>query len=122
PEPLADFFDLFLLGEGEEATLEILAMIATCKAKGWTKQAIKQELLKIPGVYIPEFYAVEYTAEGRIATIRPRPPAPPVVKKRIVRDFDRAFLPRKELVPWVEPVHDRAMVELFRGCTRGCRF
>lgn len=122
PEPLADFFDLFLLGEGEEAILEILAMIATGKAKGWTKQAIKQELLKIPGVYIPEFYAVEYTAEGRIATIRPLPPAPPVVKKRIVRDFDRAFLPRKELVPWVEPVHDRAIVELFRGCTRGCRF
>ena len=65
---------------------------------------------------------MEYTAEGRIATIRPLRRHRQVVKKRIVRDFDRAFLPRKELVPWVEPVHDRAMVELFRGCTRGCRF
>nr|WP_187350999.1 TIGR03960 family B12-binding radical SAM protein [Capillibacterium thermochitinicola] len=122
PEPLADFFDLFLLGEGEEAILEILEKIALGKEKGWSKQDIKQELLKVPGVYIPEYYTVEYTDEGKIAAINPLSPAPPVVRKRVVRDFDRAYLPQKELVPWVEPVHDRAMVELFRGCTRGCRF
>ncbi|NLM37427.1 MAG: TIGR03960 family B12-binding radical SAM protein, partial [Firmicutes bacterium] len=122
PEPLADFFDLFLLGEGEEAVLEIMAQIANGKKMGWSKQAIKEELLKIDGVYLPEYYSIEYTDEGRIAAINPLPPAPPVVRKRVVRDFDRAYLPQKELVPWVEPVHDRAMVELFRGCTRGCRF
>ena len=122
PEPLADFFDLFLIGEGEEAILEILAQIASGKKEGRSKQAIKQELLKVAGVYLPEFYTVEYTDEGKIAAVTPLPPAPPVVHKRIIRDFERAYLPRQELVPWIEPVHDRAMVELFRGCTRGCRF
>ncbi|NLC53036.1 MAG: TIGR03960 family B12-binding radical SAM protein [Firmicutes bacterium] len=122
PEPLADFFDLFLIGEGEEAILEILAQIASGKKEGRSKQAIKQELLKVTGVYLPEFYTVEYTDEGKIAAVTPLPPAPPVVHKRIIRDFERAYLPRQELVPWIEPVHDRAMVELFRGCTRGCRF
>lgn len=122
PEPLADFFDLFLLGEGEEAILEILERIAVGKEQGKSKQAIKEELLKIEGVYLPEFYAVQYTDDGKIAALNPLPPAPPVVHKRVLRDFNQAFLPKQELVPWLEPVHDRAMVELFRGCTRGCRF
>ncbi|HEY8391915.1 MAG TPA: TIGR03960 family B12-binding radical SAM protein [Capillibacterium sp.] len=122
PEPLADFFDLFLLGEGEDAILEILGTIADGKAKGKSRQAIKEDLLKVEGVYVPEYYHVDYGAGGKITALRPIPPAPPVVHKRVLSDFNRAFLPEKDLVPWVEPVHDRAMVELFRGCTRGCRF
>ncbi len=122
PEPLAEFFDLFFLGEGEEAILEILAQIADGKEKGKSKQEIKKELLKVEGVYLPEYYTVEYREEGVIAAVNPIPPAPPVVRKRVLPNFTTAYLPDKDLVPWLEPVHDRAMVELFRGCTRGCRF
>ncbi|NLW55421.1 MAG: TIGR03960 family B12-binding radical SAM protein [Firmicutes bacterium] len=121
PEPLADFFDLFLLGEGEEAFLEILDRIADGKERGDDRAAIKRALLQIPGVYLPEYYQVDYTPEGRIAAVHPHPPAPSVVQKRIIHDLDQ-YLPSQELVPWMEPVHDRLMVELFRGCTRGCRF
>jgi len=122
PEPLTAFFDLFLLGEGEDAILEILASMAKAKENALSKQEMKKELLKIEGVYVPEFYTVEYEQEGKIAALYPVPPAPPVVAKRILPDLTTAYLPEKDLVPWVEPVHDRAMVELFRGCTRGCRF
>jgi radical SAM family uncharacterized protein len=122
PEPISDFFDLFLLGEGEEAILEILAVIADGKEKGQAKAAIKTELLKVEGVYLPEYYRVEYNVDGEIATIHPVAPAPPVVHKRILRNFTAFPLPAQDLVPWVEPIHDRAMVELFRGCSRGCRF
>ncbi|NLY92170.1 MAG: TIGR03960 family B12-binding radical SAM protein [Firmicutes bacterium] len=122
PEPLAAFFDLFFLGEGEEAILEILAIIADGKEKGKSRQEIKEALLKVEGVYLPEYYTVAYGEEGKIAAVHPTPPAPPVVRKRVLADFSTAYLPDKDLVPWLEPVHDRAMVELFRGCTRGCRF
>ncbi len=122
PEPISAFFDLFLLGEGEEAILEILAIIADGKEKGKTKAGIKQDLLKVEGVYLPEFYRVEYTDDGKIAALHPVASAPPVVQKRILRNFTAFPLPTADLVPWIEPIHDRAMVELFRGCTRGCRF
>lgn len=121
PEPLADFFDLFLLGEGEEAIIEILDRINDGKNRGQSKAVVKRDLLNIQGVYLPEYYQVEYSPEGNIFAVNALSPAPPVVDKRIIHDLDH-YLPAQELVPWVEPVHDRLMVELFRGCTRGCRF
>ena len=122
PEPLADFFDFFLLGEGEEAIIEILEIIASGKNQGRTKTAIKRDLHKVEGVYVPDYYQIDYLPNGRISSINPLPPAPKVIHKRVLRDFGSSSLPDKELVPWIEPIHDRLMVELFRGCTRGCRF
>ncbi len=122
PEPLADFFDFFLLGDGEEAILEILTVLAWGKAKGKKKTEIKKELLKIQGVYLPELYRVEYLATGEVAAITPVHGAPVVVQKRVISDLNRAYLPQKELVPWMGTVHDRLALEITRGCTRGCRF
>lgn len=122
PEPLADFFDLFLLGEGEEAIIEILNVVTEGKNKGKTKTEIKHDLLSVSGVYLPEYYTVEYLPDGRVSAIKPLPPAPEVIYKRIIKDFKDGYLPEKELVPWIEPIHDRLMIELLRGCTRGCRF
>jgi len=122
PEPVADFFDFFLLGDGEEAILEILKVLAGGKAKGKRKAEIKKELMTIPGIYLPEFYCVEYFPTGEVAAVRPVSGAPAVVHKRVVSDLNRAYLPQKEIVPWMETVHDRMVLEIMRGCTRGCRF
>ena len=122
PEPVGDFFDLFLLGEGEEAVPEILALYADAKAHGRRKDWLKQALLKIPGVYLPEFYDVDYEPDGRVKKITPQPGAPTVVKKRVISDFNQGFIPDTEIVPYIEPVHDRLMLEILRGCSRGCRF
>ncbi|HEX2954477.1 MAG TPA: TIGR03960 family B12-binding radical SAM protein [Bacillota bacterium] len=122
PEPIADFFDLFFLGEAEEGILEILNCVASGKAAGKNRKEIKRDLALIPGVYIPEFYRVTYLEDGRIDQIRPLPGIPPTVKKRVIADFDHSYLPTQQIVPYSEIVHDRIMMEIFRGCTRGCRF
>lgn len=122
PEPLADFFDLFLLGEGEEAVIEILEVVAEGKSLQKSKSEIKRELLRVPGVYLPEYYRVTYEPDGRIASIRPLAGAPEKVYKRVLKDFNVSYLPKTEIIPWIEPVHDRLMLEILRGCSRGCRF
>jgi radical SAM family uncharacterized protein len=122
PEPLADFFDCFLLGDGEDAILEILAVVADGKAKGKSRAELRKDLLAVAGVYLPEFYRVEYSPAGTVAAITPASGAPPVVHKRVIPDLNRAYLPKKDLVPWLEIVHDRLALEIMRGCTRGCRF
>ncbi len=122
PEPLAEFFDFFSLGEGEESTPEILAVYDRAKAENWTKEKFLQEVSKVPGVYVPSFYRHEYNEDGTIARIVPLNGAPETVTKRIVEDLDHAYFPTKMIVPSTEIVHDRANLELFRGCIRGCRF
>ncbi len=121
-EPMADFFDAMLLGEGEEATPLICQAVAEAKEKGLPKFALLQNLSKIEGVYIPSFYDVRYTEEGKVAAIVPLHGAPAKVKKAMVKDFASLKPPTRFVVPVVGAVHDRAMVEVLRGCHRGCRF
>ena len=122
PEPLADYIDFFSLGEGEESTPEIVALYDRAKAEGWTKEAFLLEVSKIPGVYVPSFYTPEYNEDGTLARVEARNGAPEVITKRIVENLDTAYYPTKMIVPSTEIVHDRANLEVFRGCVRGCRF
>ncbi len=124
PEPLCDFFDVFILGDGEEATGQLCALYAQAKAIGLSKEAM---LLKVarerPGAYVPSLYHAEYGADGCFASLRPIcEDAPALVNKAVVSDLARASFPTDIIVPNTEIVHDRIMLEIARGCTRGCRF
>ncbi len=122
PEPLADFIDFFSLGEGEDITVEILSLYDKAKAQGWDKDTFLKEVSGIPGVYVPSFYEHQYNEDGTLASITPAIGAPEKVTKRIIEDLDSAYYPTKMIVPSTEIVHDRANLEVFRGCIRGCRF
>ena len=122
PEPLAEFIDFFSLGEGEDSTVEIVALYDRAKAEGWDKETFLKEVAKIPGVYVPSFYRHEYNEDGTLKAVVPLSGAPETVTKRIVEDLDNAYFPAKMIVPSTEIVHDRANLEAFRGCIRGCRF
>ncbi len=122
PEPLADFFDLFILGEGEEVNLELNELYKEHKKKGYQKQAFLEAACQIEGVYVPSFYTVTYNEDGTIRSVAPTHNAPKIVRKRIVRDLDTMYYPEYFVVPYINIVHDRAMSEIFRGCIRGCRF
>ena len=122
PEPLADFIDFFSLGEGEEITPEILTLYDKAKAEAWSKERFLKEVSKIPGIYVPSFYTHEYNENGTLAAIIPCDGAPNILTKRIIEDLDTAYYPTKMIVPSTEIVHDRANLEVFRGCIRGCRF
>ncbi|MGA1244537.1 MAG: TIGR03960 family B12-binding radical SAM protein [Ilumatobacteraceae bacterium] len=125
PEPLADFIDVAVLGEGEEVVSEITEIVREWKASGRTegsRDAVLRALSKVPGVYVPSMYEVEYERE-RTMSITPRyPDVPSLVVKRTVSDLAEWDYPRRPLAPLTEVVHDRLAVEVFRGCTRGCRF
>lgn len=122
PEPLADYIDFFSLGEGEDITVEIVSLYDKAKAGDWSKEQFLREVSKIPGVYVPSFYRHEYHEDGTLAAIVPLEGAPKRIQKRIVEDLDNAYFPVKMIVPSTEIVHDRANLEVFRGCIRGCRF
>lgn len=123
PEPLASFFDFFSLGEGEESTVEIVSLYDRAKTENWTKEQFLLEVSKIPGVYVPSFYRHEYHEDGTLARIVPLVEGVPENHvKRIVEDLDHAYWPTKMIIPSTEIVHDRANLEVFRGCIRGCRF
>jgi len=122
PEPLADFIDFFALGEGEEITPEILSLYDRAKSEEWSKDQFLMEVSKIPGIYVPSFYTHAYNEDGTLARVIPAEGVPAVVTKRIIEDLDKAYFPTKMIVPSTEIVHDRANLEVFRGCIRGCRF
>ena len=122
PEPLADFIDFFSLGEGEDITVEIVSLYDRAKAEGWSKEAFLKKVSKISGIYVPSFYRHEYNDDGTLKAIVPLDGAPEKITKRIVEDLDKAYYPTKMIVPSTEIVHDRANLEAFRGCIRGCRF
>lgn len=123
PEPIADFIDLFFLGEGEEVNIEVTNLYLTAKNQGWDKQKFLVEASKIPGVYVPSLYDVAYHEDGTIASVTPnQPDVPPTIQKRIIADLDKVFYPENFIVPFIGIVHDRAMLEVQRGCIRGCRF
>ena len=122
PEPMADFLDLMILGEGEEVDNEVLELLRTAKREGWSKPQYLKAAAKIPGVYVPSLYDVSYNADGTVAAVTPKDGAPAKVTKRIIRDFENSHFPTNQIVPSTEIVHDRVNLELFRGCIRGCRF
>lgn len=122
PEPLAEYVDFFSLGEGEDITIEIVSLYDRAKQEGWSKDSFLHEVAKIPGVYVPSFYRHEYNDDGTLAAIIPLEGAPSRVTKRIIEDLDNAYFPTRMIVPSTEIVHDRANLEVFRGCIRGCRF
>ncbi len=122
PEPLAEFVDFFSLGEGEESTVEILNVYKTAKAENRTKEEFLEMVSRVPGVYVPSFYTHTYGPDGRLTAVTPKPGVPAVVTKRIVENLDEVFFPTQMIVPSTEIVHDRANLEAFRGCIRGCRF
>lgn len=123
PEPIVDFIDLFVLGEGEEVNLEITDLYIKAKKEGWSKQEYLYQASQIQGVYVPTLYDIKYHEDGTIESVTPnKEGVPEKVTKRIIKDFDKVFYPDQFVVPFVEPVHDRAQVEVLRGCIRGCRF
>ena len=123
PEPIAEFFDMFILGEGEEVNLEVYDLYVEMKKKGASKTEFLESAAKIEGVYVPAFYDVAYEDDGRVKSFTPNNSnASPTIKKRIIKDMSRVYYPDKFVVPYCEIVHDRAIVEVLRGCIRGCRF
>ncbi|GAB6088054.1 TIGR03960 family B12-binding radical SAM protein [Alkaliphilus crotonatoxidans] len=123
PEPLADFVDIVILGEAEEVLPEIMEIYYQMKQSNYCKKSFLEKIAALQGVYIPAFYAVEYEETGEISRFYPiNENAPAKVKKRIVKDLNQAFYPEELIVPYLNVVHDRVMLEVFRGCTRGCRF
>lgn len=123
PEPIADFFDMFYIGEGETKYYELIDAYKKNKANGGSKKDFLEMAAEIPGMYVPAFYDVEYNEDGTIKSMMPNNPhAPEKVRKEIVMDMDHAPYPEKPLVPFIKAIQDRVVLEIQRGCIRGCRF
>ena len=123
-EPVADFFDIFSIGEGEEALPELARLYVKMKKDGsYTKTAFLREASHISGFYVPSLYDVSYNGDGTLSGCTPKyPDVPARVTKRIIKDMDAAYFPEKTVIPYLETVHDRIVLEVYRGCIRGCRF
>lgn len=125
PEPLADFFDFAVIGEGEEVLIEVMRCYKEWKREGKPggRQEFLQRVVKIKGIYVPSFYEAEYNEDGTFKAIKPlREDIPAVIQKRVIEDMNSVDFPTSPIVPFGEIVHDRIMLEVFRGCSRGCRF
>ncbi|MBQ6998835.1 MAG: TIGR03960 family B12-binding radical SAM protein [Clostridia bacterium] len=122
-ECLADFADYYMLGEGEEVMMEVMDAYAEWKKSGAPREEYLRAVAKIDGVYVPSFYNIEYNDDGTVAAINTIDETiPKTVRKRVVENLDTMFVPQEVIVPYMEVVHDRIMLEVFRGCIRGCRF
>ena len=125
PEPLAPFFDFFLIGDGEEGLPQVLDLLVEHKHQHGDK-LIRQEfylqLLEVPGIYVPSFYSFKYAGDGTVLEREIIPPAPPSVKKLVVSNFEQVYFPERPIVPNMDIIHNRIMLEVARGCARGCRF
>ena len=122
PEPLADFVDLFFIGEGEEVDCEVIELYREYKRQNRSKEEFLAAAARIEGVYVPALYDVIYYKDGTIQAVTPKNGAPAKVKKRIVTDMNQAYFPERFVVPYIDVVHDRTVAEVLRGCIRGCRF
>lgn len=124
PEPVAEFFDLVNVGEGEEVLLEISRLYIKMKTDGtYTRAGFLREASHIEGVYIPSLYSVSYNSDGTVKEYKPLyDDVPSKIKKRIIADLDKVSYPEKFVMPYIETVHDRIVLEVYRGCIRGCRF
>ena len=122
PEPIADFFDILFLGDGEEVDLEVIELFRKCRKEGKTKQEFLMEAAQIEGVYVPSLYDVEYNEDGTVKAYIPHPGVPKTIRKRVCNDVNNMYFPENFVVPFLDIVHDRAVVEVLRGCIRGCRF
>ena len=122
PEPLAEFIDIFFMGEGEEVDLEVIDLYKEYKKKGAAKDEFLLAASKIEGVYVPSLYSDEYNEDGTLKALVPQNNVSATIKKRIIKDLDKSYYPEKFVVTFIEIVHDRAVQEIFRGCIRGCRF
>ena len=122
PEPITDFIDIFLPGEGEEVTNELIDLLIKHKEKGSTRLEFLRDAAKIEGVYVPEFYDVDYNEDGTVKSVTNHETAPEKVKKRIISDLNTTHYPKDFVVPFIDVVQDRTVGEVFRGCIRGCRF
>lgn len=123
PEPLVDIIDFFILGEGEEVNIEIIDLYKEYKVNGKSRREFLEAVSQIEGIYVPSLYDVSYREDGTIDRFFPIDEKYPAkIKKRIMTDLDTTYFPEKIIVPFIEAVHDRVILEIFRGCTRGCRF
>ena len=122
PEPVADFFDLFAIGESEELVRELCALYAKHKRQGFVRHAFLKEAAQIEGIYVPAFYHTEYNEDGTVAAVVAQEGVPAVVKKRTIDDFDKERTVKRPVLPYINTVHDRCVLEIMRGCPRGCRF
>ena len=122
PEPLADFFDICVLGEGEEVNLELMDLYYEMKKQGASRDDFLRKACQIEGVYVPKFYEFIYKDDGTIDHVETTNGAPAVIRKRIIKDLDKVYYPDNFVVPFTEIVQDRVSVEVLRGCIRGCRF
>ena len=123
PEPIADFFDIFYIGEGETRYRELLDLYEKCKDEGCTRDEFLIKAASIPGLYVPRFYNVEYNEDGTLKSFTPAVEGVPAkVRKEVVKNLDDTYYPKKPVVPYIRCVQDRVVLEIMRGCIRGCRF
>ncbi|SHF02864.1 radical SAM family uncharacterized protein [Caldanaerobius fijiensis DSM 17918] len=122
PEPMADVFDFFVIGEAEESLIEIIECYKNWKKSGSNRREFLEKVAQIRGIYVPSLYDVIYKEDGTVDRFIPKGPYPMPINKRIIKDLDKAYYPDKMVIPYTEVVHDRIMLEIFRGCTHGCRF
>ena len=122
PEPLADYFDIFYIGEGETVYYEMLDVYKELRAKGASRREILERLGNIEGLYVPALYSVSYNEDGTISEFKPIADVPAKIRRQVVTNLSETFYPRKPLVPYMKAIQDRAVLEIQRGCIRGCRF
>ena len=123
PEPIADFFDLFYIGEGEVSYDRLLDLYKECRDEGWDRKAFLLKAARIPGIYVPSLYNVEYNADGTLRSMTPAyEGVPATIERLVVTDLDGAVYPERPVVPYLKATQDRCVLEIQRGCIRGCRF